>query len=80
MAAAAEAETGYTPVTEYIEVANEFAYVLVRKVLTRNGARIEIFSPKLGYRAYLDPMNLESITWTPGDVFDKLLESPFGPT
>jgi hypothetical protein len=73
-------EAGYTPVTDYIEIANEFAYVLVRKVLTRNGARIEIFSPKLGYRVYLDPINLESITWAPEEVFDKFLENPFGPT
>ena len=71
--------SGYTPLTEFIEVANEFAYILLRKVQTRNGVRIEIYSPKLGYRTYLDPLQLESITWAPEDVFDKFLETPLGP-
>jgi hypothetical protein len=73
------AEEGYKPLTDFIEVANEFAYVLLRKVQTRNGVRIEIYSPKLGYRTYLDPLQLESITWAPEEVFDKFLETPLGP-
>ena len=69
---------GYTPVTEYIDIENEYATVQLRKVKTRNGFRLEIYSPKLGYRSYLDPLQLESLTWVPKKVFDKFLETPYG--
>jgi hypothetical protein len=69
----------YKPQTEYVEVSNEFATVLVRKVMTRNGARLEITSPKLGYHVYLDPLQLESLTWISKEVYDEFLKTPFGP-
>jgi hypothetical protein len=62
-----------------IEVSNEFAIVSVRKVLTRNGARLEIHSPRLGHKIRLDALALESLTWQPMETFTKFLETPFGP-
>jgi hypothetical protein len=68
------------PVGEEIEIANEFALVRVRKVLTRNGERLEIAAPKLGYVIRLDAIELESVTWQTTDTFSKFLETPFGPS
>ena len=64
---------------EYTELNNEFAYTLVRKVRIRGGARLEIHSPKLGYRIYLDPPLLESLTRQTTATFSKFLEEPYGP-
>ncbi len=63
-----------------IEVTNEFATVTVKKVWTRNGARLEIRSPRLGYRIQLDALALESLTWQSMETFTRFLETPFGPT
>ncbi len=65
--------------TDEIELANEFAAVRVRKVLTRNGVRLEISSPRLGYRIRLDPLALESLTWQTMETFTRFLSHPFGP-
>ena len=62
-----------------IELANEFALVVVRRVETDNGARLEIASPRLGTSIRLDPVELEALTWQSHDVFSKLLRTPFGP-
>lgn len=62
-----------------ITISNEFTSVTVRKVTTRNGARLEISSPSLGFTILLDPMELESLTWQNKEVFTKFLETPFGP-
>ena len=64
---------------EAIVIGNEFTIVQVRKHYTRNGERLEIFTPKLGYRILLDPLELESLTWQKKDVFSKFLENSFGP-
>lgn len=64
---------------KYTELANEFAYTLVRKVRIREGARLEIHSPRLNYRIYLDPPLLESLTWQTTATFSKFLEEPYGP-
>lgn len=63
----------------YVEIANEFAFVQVRKVMTRNGERLEICAPKQGYKTFLDPLVLESLTWQTPETFSKFLETPFGP-
>jgi hypothetical protein len=73
-------ERGYTPETDYIELANEFAIVRLRKVVTRNGARLEVTSPKMGLKTYLDPLQLECLTWADYRTFSKLLETPWGPS
>jgi hypothetical protein len=69
------AEPGEQP----IEIVNEFAAVRVRKVHTRNGQRLEISSPRLGYAIRLDALALESLTWQTMDTFTRFLETPFGP-
>ena len=60
-------------------IANEFAEVVVRKLLTRNGVRLEIRSPKGGYCVLLDALELEALSWQPSETFSKFLESPWGP-
>ena len=62
-----------------IELANEYAFVIVRKVDTSNGARLEIASPRLGRSIRLDPVELEALTWQSHDVFSTLLRTPYGP-
>jgi hypothetical protein len=64
---------------EYTEFANEFAYTLVRKVRIRGGSHLELHSPRLNYRTYLDPPLLESLTWQTTATFSKFLEEPYGP-
>lgn len=48
---------------EPLIIANEFAEVVVRRVETRNGARILIQSPKSGQWISLDPLEIEALTW-----------------
>lgn len=67
-----------TQASEVIDIDNEFAAVRVRKVLTRNGERLEIAARRLGHQIRLDALELESLTWQSHDLFSKLLESPFG--
>lgn len=71
-------EQPVVPASDVIEVGNEFAVVRVRKVLTRNGERLEIDAGRLGYWIRLDALELESLTWQSHDLFSKLLEQPFG--
>jgi hypothetical protein len=60
-------------------ISNEFATVNVRKINTRNGTRLEICSPKLGYVVQLDPLELESLAWQDKETFSEFLITPFGP-
>jgi hypothetical protein len=63
-----------------ITLSNEFTTVQVREVRTRNGARLEIHSPKLGRSVRLDPLELESLTWQDAPrFFSELLRTPYGP-
>lgn len=62
-----------------LELANEYAVVLVRRVHTHNGVRLEISSPKLGHSIQLDPLELESLTWQTHETFTRFLETPMGP-
>lgn len=62
-----------------VEVANEFTSVRLTLVETPNGTRLEIFSPRLGYRIRLDPVALESLTWQPAETFSGFLSTPLGP-
>jgi hypothetical protein len=61
---------------EYTEISNEFAFTLVRKVRTRNGIRLEIYSPEVDKRVYLDPLLLESLAWQTPETFSDILEDP----
>jgi hypothetical protein len=64
---------------EELVVGNEFTSVRVRKEKTRNGERLVISSPNLGFEVRLDALELESLTWQPAETFSRLLESPYGP-
>jgi hypothetical protein len=71
-ATAAESET--------LVVANEFAEVLVQRVLTHNGVRLEVSSPRLHRAVRLDPLQLEALTWQEAAAFSAMLTEPFGPS
>ena len=64
---------------EYTEISNKTAVALVRKVRTRNGVRLEIYSPETDRRVYLDPLLIESLAWQTPETFSKFLEEPYGP-
>jgi hypothetical protein len=64
---------------EPIEIANEFATVVVQRVETRNGVRLRIQSSRLQRAIDLDPLELESLTWQSHEVFSGFLAQPFGP-
>jgi hypothetical protein len=65
--------------SDWLEIGNEFAFVRVRKVFTRNGERLHIQAPKMDFEILLDPIELESLTWQSHDTFSRFLETPFGP-
>ena len=48
---------------------NEFTSIEVRKAFSRNGERLEISSPRLGYSIRMDPPELGSLTWHDARVF-----------
>lgn len=50
-------------VGEPISVANEFTEVVVRRVETRNGARLLISAPRSGEWITLDALEVEALTW-----------------
>lgn len=58
-------------------IVNEFSAVVVRKVLTRNGERLEIRSPR--FQIQLDAVALEAISWQSPETISTYLETPFGP-
>jgi hypothetical protein len=60
---------------EPIVIANEFVDVEVRRVLTRNGVRLEIYSPRRGTSVRLDAMVLDALTWQQPEVFSDMLRS-----
>src|SRR6516164_6094682 len=68
----AEAEGGFS-------IVNEFGAVVVRKIYTRQGERLEIVSPRLGYSIRLDALQLEAISWQKPAVISSFLTTPFGP-
>lgn len=63
------------PAAEPTVIANEFVDVEVRRVLTRNGVRLEIRSLRRGTSVRLDAMILDALTWQPPEVFSDLLRS-----
>jgi hypothetical protein len=62
-----------------IELANEFAEIRLRKVRTRNGARLLISSPRSGQWVTLCPLELEALTWQSVEVFSAMVGHPYGP-
>ena len=61
---------------KYTEISNKNAVVLVRKVRTRNGVRLEIYSPETDRRVYLDPLLIESLSWQTAETFSNTLQDP----
>jgi hypothetical protein len=60
-------------------ISNEFASVVVRKVRTGGGERLELCSMRDERRVRLDALVLESLTWCNPDALGRGLETPFGP-
>jgi hypothetical protein len=56
-------------------IANEFVDVEVRRVHTRNGVRLEIYSPRRGTTIRLDAMVLDALTWQQPEIFSQMLRS-----
>jgi len=63
----------------YTEFSNEFALALVRVSGEGEDRRLEIHSPKLGYRTYLAAPLLESLSWQSPEKLSEALEEPYGP-
>ncbi|MFI7643932.1 hypothetical protein [Nonomuraea sp. NPDC049400] len=56
-----------------IVVANEFADVVVRRVETRNGMRLDIWSPRRGTRVMLDAVALDCLSFQEPELITQLL-------
>lgn len=62
-----------------ISIGNEFAEVRVRRVETRNGARLLVESPRSGQWVALCPLELEALTWQNTATFSAMVGNPYGP-
>lgn len=65
--------------TPWLEIGNEFAAVIVRRVRTRNGGRLEIRSPRRELSIFLDATLLDGLTWQTAQSMSLLLETPLEP-
>ena len=64
---------------ESFVIANEFAHVTVRKIVTPEGERIEISAPKRERVVRLSAETLWALAGEPAETFSKLLsEAPIG--
>lgn len=66
-------------VGEPITIANEFSEIRVRRVATRNGARLLVEAPRSGQWVTLCPLELEALTWQGPATFSAMIAHPFGP-
>lgn len=73
-----ESDPSVSAVGDPIGIANEFTGVLVRKMLTRNGERLEVTTPKSGHRVLLDAMQLEIISTLKPEAFTELIARRLG--
>jgi hypothetical protein len=71
-------DDGVVPIGEVLGIANEFTGVTMQKVLTRNGERLELRTPKAGYRVLLDAMQLEIISTLTPETFTELFARKLG--
>lgn len=69
---------GVIEVGEWVSIANEFTGVTLRKVLTRNGERIELLVPKSGKSILLDAMQLEILAAQKPERFTELFRAQLG--
>ncbi|MBY4128198.1 dihydrodiol dehydrogenase [Rhodococcus fascians] len=56
-----------------IVIANEFADVVIRKISTRNGVRLDIWSPRRGSRVMLDAVALDCLSFQEPELITELL-------
>ncbi len=56
-----------------IVIANEFADVVVRKVSTRNGMRLELWSPRRGTCVRFDAVALDVLSYQEPEFITQLL-------
>jgi hypothetical protein len=56
-----------------IIIANEFVDVVVRRVRTRNGMRLAIWSPRRGTRVLLDAVALDCLSFQQPELITELL-------
>jgi hypothetical protein len=71
-------DEGLVGAGESFGIANEFTGVVVRKVRTRNGERLELTTPKYGHRTLLDAMQLEIISTLTPEKFNELFARNLG--
>ncbi|WP_297661147.1 hypothetical protein [Pseudonocardia sp.] len=64
---------------EVLVLGNEFARVVVTHDTSANGSRLMIRSARTGRTVYLDPLQVESLTWLADEDYARLLSDPFGP-
>jgi hypothetical protein len=64
---------------EPLTLGNEFSEIRVSKVLTRNGARLLVESPRSGQWITLDPLELEALTWQNPATLSAMVGTPFAP-
>lgn len=62
-----------------IVISNEFADVVVSRVRTRNGVRLDIWSPRRGTRVQLDAVELDCLSYQPPETFTEMLAQRPGP-
>lgn len=58
---------------ETVGLEGDHATVLVRKIFTPAGERLEIEAPERGYRIRLDAMELETLSWQDHETFLQFL-------
>jgi hypothetical protein len=56
-----------------ILIANEFADVVIRKIETRNGMRLDIWSPRRGSRVQLDAVALDCLSYQEPELISQLI-------
>lgn len=56
-----------------IVIANEFADVVVSRVQTRNGMRLDIWSPRRGTRILLDAVALDCLSYQEPELITEML-------
>lgn len=69
---------GIVDALDWFTIGNEFSVVNVRKVMTRNGERLELTVPKREYRILLDAMQLEIISAQNPEKFSELFSRQLG--
>lgn len=62
-----------------IVITNEFADVVVTQVRSRNGVRLDIWSPRRGSRIQLDAVALDALSYQSPELITRMLaEKPLG--